>query len=300
MLGNFIYDIANTKTYGHILVDSNDWYNTSALLQINMRGKVKPSYVTKVVDINPAPAYRPLPFKKGDKVIVSALATRIAKLKTMQICRDSVDYANIHISQVLGYFNNNNISVEDFIPLYDKVLMKKVHIPASEHIYLSDDTMSVGKVLKVGDGGFTDDWKRRPMEIKVGSTVLIKDNVTTDVTINGEEYYITDDKNIIGEFLDETIDLTSLKVYGNIGIFNEYEDDKIEGSFLYKPVLSHDDDVAQTYTENFFQVVKSETLNTDDVYFISRFDTEYVRFRGQKYYVANNDKIMARVAKGDV
>lgn len=65
-------------------------------------------------------------------------------------------------------------------------------------------------------------------------------------------------------------------------------------------MLSNDTDIAQSYQENYFTVVKTEELDTNKIYFISKFDTEYAKFKGNTYFVAHNDKIMAYKAKGEI
>jgi len=177
--------------------------------------------------------------------------------------------------------------------------MKKIEIPASTSLQLITDNMSVGEVIKVGDGGFTEEWERRPMNIEVGSHVLIRDNVTTTLSIGGDEYYVTDDTNIVGAFKSNEYDILNVDVFGDISIFEEYEDDRIEGSILYRPVFNRDNDIAQTYQENVFKLVKSNELN-DGVYLMSRFDTEYIKFKNKDYFVIKNNKVMAKKEKETV
>lgn len=292
----FIYDLANTKSYGHIMVDINDWKSSSLLEQINLKGKLLPTFITTAVKINSAPAYRPLPFEEGSTVALSAVATRISFLRPFSLPNDPNSYANVHLSQVLGYFKDNKITIDNFIPIYDKVVMKKIEVPASNSLQLITDNMSVGEVIKVGEGGFDEEWNDRPMDIKVGSHVLIRDNITTTLSIEGEEYFVTDDSNIVGEFLMHEYDMDKVTVIGNVSIFEEYEDDRIEGSILYRPVLKKDDDIAQTYQENVFKLVQSNKY-CDGIYLISRFDTEYIKFKNKDYFVVKNDKVLAKKEK---
>ena len=301
MLDKFIYNVANTKSYGHIMIDVNDWHSDRMLLQVNMKGKLLPTFITKVVKINPAPAYRPVPFKEGDLVALSAIATRVGVLRPFQLPNDPNSYANVHISQILGYFQGGKISIHSFKPLYDKVVMEKVDVPASSALQLVSDSMSVGRVIKTGNGGFTKEWERRPMNVEVGSTVLVRDNVTTTISIGNDEYYVTDDSYVVGKFTNtDNYDIKDITLYDkDSSIFEEFVDDRIEGSFLYRPVLTDDTDVAQSYQENYFKVVKTEKLDKNNVYFISRFDTEYAKFKGNTYFVAHNDKIMAYKAEGE-
>lgn len=302
MVNNFIYDIANTKSYGHIMVNVNDWHSDKILLQVNLKGKLLPTFITKVIKINPAPAYRPVPFAEGALVALSAIATRIGVMRPFQLPEDPNTYANVHISQVLGYFKEGEISIDNFVPLYDKVVMKKIDVPASSALQLVSDSMSVGEVIAVGEGGFTKKWEKRPMNVKVGDRVLVRDNVTTTLSIGNDEYYVTDDNYVVGKFNHATeYDINDITLYDtDLSIFEEYVDDRIEGSFLFRPVLTDDTDIAQSYQENYFTVVKTAKLDVNKIYFLSRFDTEYAKFKGKKYFVAHNDKIMAYKAKGEI
>lgn len=301
MIENFIYNVANTKTYGHIMVDINDWRSDRVLLQVNLKGKLLPTFITKCIKINSAPAYRPVPFKEGDIVALSAVATRIGIIHPFKLPNDANSYANVHLSQVLGYFKDGEIAIDSFVPLYDKVVMKKVEVPASTALQLVSDNMSVGEVISVGDGGFNEEWNPRPMNIKVGEHVLIRDNVTTTISLGDDEYYVTDDQSIVGFFEDtQQYDIEHVTLYDkDLSIFDVYVDDRIEGSFLFRPVLSDDTDIAQSYQENVFEVVNSTTFSDDKIYYISKFDTEYIKFKSKKYYVTHNENVMAYKAKGE-
>ena len=94
-------------------------------------------------------------------------------------------------------------------------------------------------------------------------------------------------------------DISNVNIFGDISIFEEYEDDRLEGSILYRPVFNKDNDIAQTYQENVFKLVKSNELN-DGVYLMSRFDTEYIKFKNKDYFVIKNNKVMAKKEKETV
>lgn len=297
MINEFIYNIANTKSYGHVMININDWITNDSLLCVNLQGKVLPTKITKVVKINTAPAYKGIPIKEGSVIALSAIATRIGLLRPFNIPNDSNDYANVHISQILGYFKDGIINIDNFKPLYDKVLLKKINIPISNFIDINDDSLSVGEVILTGEGGFDNEWNKRPMNVQVGQHVLIRDNISTSLTINGEEYYVISDEHIMGEFKDSNYDMENLYVLPNVHIFKEFEEETIAGSFLFKPVVDKNElEISQLYQDNIFELVKSQTLEKG-VYYISRFDTEYIKFKGETYFVASLDKIMAKRPK---
>ena len=292
-----LFDIANTKAYGHVIINSEDWHSPEPLVLTNLKGKIIPTNITTAVGINPAPAYRPLPFKVGDLIALSGLATRITSYLPFKLPDDPTIYSSTHLSQVIGYFVDNKVDYDNFIPIYDKVMFKPIEVKQSDFLYLSDDNLSVGVVVKTGDGGFNDDWDRVPMNFKLGDVVLVRDNVSTRVTLEQEDYYVVDDKFIIGKFESEDkLNIEDLKVCEGVHLFEEYEDDTIEGSTLYKVPMGDEDDISQTYQNMLFKLVKSDEV-PEGIYYINRIDTEYVKFKNKTYFVAKKDKIMAKRAE---
>ena len=292
-----LFDIANTKAYGHVIINSEDWHSPEPLVLTNLKGKIIPTNITTTVGINPAPAYRPLPFKVGDLIALSGLATRITSYLPFKLPNDPTIYSSTHLSQVIGYFVDNKVDYDNFIPIYDKVMFKPIEVKQSDFLYLSDDNLSVGVVVKTGDGGFNDDWDRVPMNFKVGDVVLVRDNVSTRVTLGQEDYYVVDDKFIMGKFESkDKLNIEDLKLCEGVHLFEEYEDDTIEGSMLYKVPMGDEDDISQTYQNMLFKLVKSDEV-PEGIYYINRIDTEYVKFKNKTYFVAKKDRIMAKRAE---
>ena len=292
-----LFDIANTKAYGHVIINSEDWHSPEPLVLTNLKGKIIPTNITTAVGINPAPAYRPLPFKVGDLIALSGLATRITSYLPFKLPDDPTIYSSTHLSQVIGYFVDNKVDYDNFIPIYDKVMFKPIEVKQSDFLYLSDDNLSVGVVVKTGDGGFNDDWDRVPMNFKVGDVVLVRDNVSTRVTLGQEDYYVVDDKFIMGKFESkDKLNIEDLKLCEGVHLFEEYEDDTIEGSMLYKVPMGDEDDISQTYQNMLFKLVKSDEVS-EGIYYINRIDTEYVKFKNKTYFVAKKDRIMAKRAE---
>lgn len=292
-----LFDIANTKAYGHVIINSEDWRSPEPLVLTNLKGKIIPTNITTAIGINPAPAYRPLPFKVGDLIALSGLATRITSYLPFKLPDDPTIYSSTHLSQVIGYFVDNKVDYDNFIPIYDKVMFKPIEVKQSDFLYLSDDNLSVGVVVKTGDGGFNDDWDRVPMNFQLGDIVLVRDNVSTRVTLGQEDYYVVDDKFIMGKFESEDkLNIEDLKLCEGVHLFEEYEDDTIEGSTLYKVPMGDEDDISQTYQNMLFKLVKSDEV-PEGIYYINRIDTEYVKFKNKTYFVAKKDRIMAKRAE---
>ena len=91
----------------------------------------------------------------------------------------------------------------NFKPLHDRVLVKRV---ASDEktaggIIIPDTAQEKpqeGKVVAVGSGSRTEDGKIIPMDVKIGDKVLFGKWSGTEVKINGKEYSIMKESDIMG------------------------------------------------------------------------------------------------------
>ncbi len=90
-------------------------------------------------------------------------------------------------------------------PLYDRVVLKPqaedersktasgIIIPDT----VSKEKPEQGVVLSVGEGRLDEDGKRVPMSVKVGDRVVFSRYGYEEVKIEGEEYYIIKEENIL-------------------------------------------------------------------------------------------------------
>ena len=91
----------------------------------------------------------------------------------------------------------------NFKPLHDRVLVKRV---ASDEktaggIIIPDTAQEKpqeGKVVAVGGGAKTEDGKIIPMDVKIGDKVLFGKWSGTEVKIDGKEYSIMKESDIMG------------------------------------------------------------------------------------------------------
>jgi chaperonin GroES len=91
----------------------------------------------------------------------------------------------------------------NFRPLHDRVLVQPLdgEEKTSGGIIIPDtakEKPSEGKVIAVGPGAKTEDGKILPMEVKVGDLVLFGKWSGTEVKINGVEYSIMKEADIMG------------------------------------------------------------------------------------------------------
>jgi len=89
-----------------------------------------------------------------------------------------------------------------FRPLNDKVLVKRLEAEevTKGGIVLPDtarEKPKEGRVIALGDGKLLDDGKRAPFQVAVGDRVLFSSYAGTDVKIEGEEYLILSEDDIL-------------------------------------------------------------------------------------------------------
>jgi chaperonin GroES len=88
-------------------------------------------------------------------------------------------------------------------PLQDRLLVQRVEEETTTKggIIIPDSAKekpAEGKVVAVGNGKLGDDGNRIPLEIKVGDLILFGKYSGTEVKIDGEEYLIMREDDILG------------------------------------------------------------------------------------------------------
>ena len=88
-------------------------------------------------------------------------------------------------------------------PLQDRILVQRVEEETTTKggIIIPDtakEKPAEGKVVAVGNGKLGDDGKRVPLELKVGDRVLFGKYSGTEVKIDGEEYLIMREDDVLG------------------------------------------------------------------------------------------------------
>ena len=88
-------------------------------------------------------------------------------------------------------------------PLHDRILVKRIEegeirrggliIPDS-----AKEKPQEGKVLAVGKGTVAEDGKKTPLDVKAGDRVLFGKYSGSEVTLDGEEYLIMKEEDVLG------------------------------------------------------------------------------------------------------
>ena len=88
-------------------------------------------------------------------------------------------------------------------PLQDRVIVERIDAEekSAGGIIIPDSAKEKpqeGKVIAVGNGKRGDDGKAQPMDVKAGDRVLFSKYAGNDVTIDGTEYIIMREDDILG------------------------------------------------------------------------------------------------------
>ena len=88
-------------------------------------------------------------------------------------------------------------------PLYDRVVIEPQEAveKTESGIYIPEtaqkDRPQMGTVVAVGSGKVLDSGELRPVTVKVGDTVLFSKYGPTEVTIDGKDYLVTKEEDIL-------------------------------------------------------------------------------------------------------
>lgn len=90
-----------------------------------------------------------------------------------------------------------------FRPLYDRILVKRTEQEerTSGGIFIPETAKEKpiqGKVVAIGKGKMQEDGSVRPLDVKQGDTILFGKYSGTDIKIDGDEYLIMREDDVLG------------------------------------------------------------------------------------------------------
>ena len=88
-------------------------------------------------------------------------------------------------------------------PLHDRLLVKRLEEGDAKHgsIIIPDtakEKPQEGKVIAVGSGKVTEEGKKLPLDVKAGDRVLFGKYSGSEVKLDGDEYLILREEDILG------------------------------------------------------------------------------------------------------
>lgn len=92
-------------------------------------------------------------------------------------------------------------NIKDFKILHDNILVRSLVITEKDGVIVPttyDTKPELGKVISVGDGRVFDNGHKEPLRVKVGDTIYFNKYSTTKFNVNGEEYFVVREEDVIG------------------------------------------------------------------------------------------------------
>src|SRR5438132_2562272 len=99
------------------------------------------------------------------------------------------------------FFNGRDTGMK-VVPVNDKIVVKRVEAEekTAGGIVLPDtakEKPKQGKILSLGDGKLLENGKRVPFQVKEGDRVLFSSYAGNEVTLDGEEFLIMTEEDIL-------------------------------------------------------------------------------------------------------
>lgn len=288
-----------------VLIDTKNWLqdNLQKLTIHRMSGRDIVTYITPAVDVRAEREEFQGRVKKGDILLLTRIASEIAQYKSFGIDPEDRRYYEVPLMQVIGTFENNQVTFDNLKVLFDKIVVKKIETTKLGALELPKSNTMIGEVIKTGWCRFDNDWNSHSLTVKVGDHVLLRDNVSTEITLGGETYYITEEAMVVGIFSSNVYSLENLKIINNSILFESYVPETALNSSLLTPSLNFEnEDVTDIYNRDLFRVVAVDPsltkLKKDDIIMADRNVTNYVYLYTDKYFILSGmDFVEAKVNK---
>lgn len=285
-------DFNNERSEDCVLIDTRAWIQNPCMLSIHrMSGRDVNTYITKVLRVNEVKEALKGVVKEGDTILLSRVAAEVAPCRAFALEVGEDRYYHAPILQVVGTFENDTISFETLRMGLNRVLVKKVE-PTYETFLLSpNDNTFIGEVVKASSYKINSKWDREPLQVLVGDKVIIPDNVSTEIYLDGEKYYAVEESLLVGTLNKTPYTLAEANLLNGSILMKPYVPGQVLNStLLLTPDLNYEDaDYTDIYNRNLFQVVACDSnltdVSKDDILLVLRDITNYVYFNMEKYFI---------------
>lgn len=298
-----MFDYKVKKSEDCVLINCNDWIQSSAIQICKISGKSSPSCITTALDVHAhSKHFLNCPISKGDIILLTKVASDVASMRSFQL-EDNKNYFNLPFMQVLGIFKDKKINYDNLEMIYDKILVEKVEQENNNLLQLPKSNDMIGIVKKVGSNSFDKNFKEKPLNVSIGDYVLIKDNVSTPITLNEKTYYAVEEKAVVGIFDKSNFNVNSITFINESILMKSYHSPKVLNSILISPAINYEDlDYSDIYNRDLFQIKyldKSlKKVKKEDIVLVKRDYTNYVYFNEEKYHLINGENYIEAKIEG--
>ena len=296
MLENFDYNVK--KTEDCVLIYVNNWIQASDIAIQKINGKSSISCIAEALKIHEH-NYKSSPIKEGSYMFITGVAADVCRYTNFEI--DGKKFFNIPIMQVLGIFEDNKITFSNLNMIYDKILVEKINTDSCNNIILPETNEMVGRIVKTGTNSFDKNFNKISLQVKVGDIVLIKDNVSTPIRLDGKDYFAIEESAVVG-IIEENGEITFI----NESILMQpfYFKKLLNSTILEAPDINYEDlDYSEVYNRDLFKIKYIDKgikdLKEDDIIFVRRDFTNYVYLNQEKYHLINGKNYIEAKLEGE-
>lgn len=279
------YDFNTKKLESRIQINVDCWLSPagSKISIYKMSGKQSTTCITTAKTVGK----KIEEIKTGDILLLSKVSCEVATTRGAFYTVNGSRYFDVPLEQIMGTFVND-ITFDSLVMLGKNILFEKLEKRLSATLLTTESSTTIGRVLKAGPKA----------NVKCGDIILVRDNVSTPISLSGSTYYATESKFVVG-IIEDT------EYLENVGIINGY--------VLMEPYISHNVlnstlletaeidynslDYSDVNNRDLFKVVYADkTLNNvkiDDIILVNRDYTNYVYYNNKKYFVIDNKKWIA-------
>lgn len=278
------YDYNTNRTKGKVQINTQNWLTPDdTLIKLyKMNGKTPISYMTEATFIGNGVEG----IQKGDYLLLSKVSCEVATSLTAYYTVDNKKYFDIPEEQILGVFKENKITFRN-LELRDKnILFKKIYREQSSVIHLEDRDATIGGIIKVG----------KSSQFQIGDTVIVENNTTTPVIIDGEECYAVEEKFVVGLIPEEDFSIENMNIKNNYVLMKPYISKNVLNSKILETAgINYNNlDYSDINNRDLFKVLYADKSLKDikkgDLLLLNRNYTNYVYYDGEKYFSINDKK----------
>ena len=291
-LQNFDYNIPYTKGWGCVMIESNNWLqNTTQTFQVyNTTGKISNNGITKIIKTNYNKDIFGDELHENDTVLVNHLYARALESMSYTVDNTHTKYGNIHVTGIVGKFENNIISFDTLKPLFDYVIMERIDVNLNSGLFVVPDTKTyIGKILKQGTHRYNKKWEKIPITTNIGDRVLLRKGSITNIQLGDKNYLCAKEEDVVGKEVSGKLELLKDRV-----LLEPNQAETFNNSHIMKASVDIEEKeyLSNSYESNRFKVVLStiDNINVHDIIYVDTTLLTDVNYRGKNYKVLNNKK----------
>lgn len=277
------YDFNTSRLKGKVQISINNWvFPEDNLLEIRkITGNSYVTYITRALAVGDEVQG----INQNDYMLLSKVACDIATTPTVAYDFEGERYFNVPSEQILGVFNNNKVTLSELTLQNKNVLFKRVSKKQSSSLFIEETSTMLGEVVKVTESS----------KLKVGDKIVVRDNVSTPIRFGELEFFITEEKFIVG-VINKGESIEDITILNGYILMKPYIPSHVlNSSILETPVINYEDlDYSDIDNRNLFRVMYvDKTLKgtkKGDILLLSRDYTNYMYYENEKYFVINEEK----------